>query len=189
MLCQVKLSTALLQGSSISHTVQELAAHTNKCVAAAAQQLLDAWAAATGHAAAVAGKPGSKQQQHFAAPGDLIALGGNRQVTANYKRKVNLAVKRKIDEMELVGDLKRGPAGTLISAPAAAGAAAAAAQPVVAAADAGGPGNPAAGAAHVTSGQLKRPSKRPQSAAAGAGGSAAAAGSGAVSEAARSVRC
>lgn len=168
-LSHINLSTALLQGSSISQTVQELTSHDNTHVAAAATQLLKTWTATTGYTAASDSK--QQQQRSGAVYDGLIALGGNRQLSTGYKRRVNIAVKRTVEQMQLVGDLKRGPSGTVITAPAAVGPAAAAVSGI----------SGQVATAAVSSSQLKQPSKRPRSAV--ATGSAA----NGVSEAARWV--
>lgn len=111
-----------------------------------------------------------------------MQCGGAHKVTSGYKRKTTLAIKRQLEELELVGDLKRRPgtaAGPTAAAaaaaegakqqPSAAGAGAAAGKQPVPASAAG----PVAAKLGAASGSFKRPSKRvAQPAAAAANGTA-----------------
>jgi hypothetical protein len=174
VLPSISLSSALLQSSSLAAAVAELHAHPNAALAAAARHVSHAWAVATGQAAPAgigsrqrSGSGGVAAAQQYAAPGGLIQCGGSsgKALSAGYKRRVSLAVKRQLEDMELVGDLKRHN-----------GTAAAAAGGGMNS-TAAGPGSKAdaASKASVLSSDLKKPSRRaglqpaPGTAAAGAG--------------------
>uniref|UniRef100_A0A383V6H9 TFIIS N-terminal domain-containing protein n=1 Tax=Tetradesmus obliquus TaxID=3088 RepID=A0A383V6H9_TETOB len=189
----ISLSSALLQSSPLAAAVAQLHSHPNAAVAAAARAASLAWAATTGQAA----PPGLAGKQHaglaaaaaqYAAPGGLIQCGGGpagRAVSGSAKRRVTLAVKRQLQEMELTGDLKPHTA-----AAAAAGNGAIAGGGTAGAPGGGQLGSAATGTAAaaaaaaasrpaVLSSSLKKPSKRAGAApAAGTAAAAAAAAAG-----------
>ncbi|KAF8055661.1 hypothetical protein HT031_006683 [Scenedesmus sp. PABB004] len=154
-------SPAMLAGTTISREVEDLASQPHARLAAAAAAVTRAWDEAR------SGGVGER----YAAPGGTLALGGGVKLSATYKRRVTLAVKRTVEELQLTGDIRHvRPARTELAARAALGGAAAAGSSGAGAAAIGAAtvGAAAVGAAHKPAAVAGSPAA---AAAAGTGGS------------------